>query len=69
MKRTQSKRLAAALCGALLAGCLAGCGPSTAAWTGGTPQTAACSPEVTALSLEAFSGNGEGPRVGALPAL
>ncbi len=60
MKRTQSKRLAAALCGALLAGCLAGCGPSTAAWTGGTPQTAACSPEVTALSLEAFSGNGEG---------
>ena len=60
MKRMQSNRLAAVLCGALLAGCLSGCGPSVEARDRGPALTAAESPEVAALSLEAFSQDGGG---------
>lgn len=58
IKDMTTKRYAAALCAALLAASLAGCGPSVRAWDTGAPQTAADSPEVT--SLAAFSeGSGE----------
>lgn len=48
-KRMRSRRLAAALCGALLAGCLTGCGPSRAR-NHGPALTAAGFPERTAAS-------------------
>ncbi len=56
---TGAKRLAAALCGALLAGCLAGCGPSAETRDGGPALTAAGLPEGAAASLTAFAGEEE----------
>lgn len=57
--RAGAKRLAAALCGALLAGCLAGCGPWAEARGGGPALTAAGLPESAAAPLTAFAGEEE----------
>ena len=51
IKAINTKRYAAALCAALLAASLAGCGPSVRAWDTGAAQTAADSPEVTSLAI------------------
>lgn len=51
MKTMDAKRSAAVLCGVLLAGCLAGCGPSAAVRNNGAAQMADVSPESTAVSL------------------
>lgn len=50
------KQLAAALCGVLLAGCLAGCGPSAEVRDSGAVLTAYSS-EISGISLAAFSGD------------
>lgn len=54
-KQMHTRRFAALLCGALLAGCLTGCGPSTAARPGGTALSADLS---ETLPLTAFSEDG-----------
>lgn len=52
------KRCAAIFCGTLLAGCLAGCGPSAGARSCALAQTAADTPEISAVSLPALSEDG-----------
>lgn len=52
-----AKRLPAVLCGALLAGYLAGCGLSAEVRGPSGPRTAEGSPEVTAVSLAVSSGD------------
>lgn len=56
-RKMNTKQFAALLCGALLAGCLAGCGPSAKVRNSGAAP-AADSPEASALSLTAFSEDG-----------